>query len=62
MDHILLLRLSRTIKSIIKFKNCLFAEFADNNRISLPYVKEKYSSMHRRGGIVFHYFVLKGDI
>ncbi|XP_065914017.1 uncharacterized protein [Dysidea avara] len=49
----------RTISGSTKFENCLFD---DNNRISSTFVEDAVSSLYRRGGIVFHYLVVRGGI
>ncbi|XP_065914891.1 uncharacterized protein [Dysidea avara] len=48
-----------TVENIFRFENCLFE---DNNRISLSFVEDEFSSLYRRGGIVFHYLVLRGGV
>jgi len=49
----------RTISGITKFENCLFD---DSNRISSTFVEDIMSGLYRRGGIVFHYLVVRGGI
>ena len=49
----------RTIAGNTKFENCLFD---DNNRISSTFVEDPFASLNRRGGIVFHYLVVRGGI
>jgi len=49
----------RTVSGSTKFENCLFD---DNNRISSTFVEDIMSSLYRRGGIVFHYLVVRGGI
>jgi len=49
----------RTISSSTRFENCLFD---DNNRVSPLLDEDTFISSNRKGGIVFHYLVIRGGI
>ena len=49
----------RTISSRTRFENCLFD---DNNRVIPSFSEDTFISINRRGGIVFHYLVIRGGI